>query len=919
MATITILRPSGTSSAVGWSAVPSGTPDEVTSDDSDSTYALWSGDGAPMILTTPADSPPVGERRHLVRIRARGEDGDAWWAVRLASGSLVAAASGTFPASPSTIVGSWGAGVPPDGSTVLSAYVTGQSAAVKIEELYIDVDTREAPTFTPQVIDGSGTVTTTVSDTAQPMVRANALDTDGLTSRQFHYWVTSGATIVWDSGVISGAPADQQTSALANGSYTAHLIVWTTLGTSTAYPSAENTIAFTVSVGEIPLPDNPTVDPVDGTPFYSIEACAPNVDDLDGGVGYVEVQRVDCSVSTAVSVAILGPLETGDCATWVDYSLPRTLDDSTCEHLDEPCCSYYRARLVGRIDGSLRISDWSDTADPGLPSGLTFMWPSTAASVPVGWNRVTELDGKYPKGIATSTTAPGTTGGATTHTHTTVAHNHTVTHGHTVTGATAAATGSVGSGTGVAGSTSIAASHTHTRSAAASATVSSQTATSPIGSASNDPARFEVIHIESDGTPLGVPDGAVSLTSDISPSGWTAHTGVTAHFPKGAAAAGDGGTLAASALDNHLHTIGAHTHTGTAHTHTSPNASTVASNLTLTAGANSVTWAANHAHAVTVNSGTTAALASGSTGNSGTHTDVPPFRTVGAKKNTSGAPSLPVGLIAVWRKALNLIPNHWRLCDGTGGTLDLIGRYPQGTNSTIGTSGGANTAHTHTDGGHVHTTSGHSHTETVGASTGAAQNALAAATVTVATGTHTHAAGDVDSVTPTVVSSSAALATAAWEPPFQEVAFIQLTSEFIPPTDPAVFCLDWNPDQHLIRSLGPDGPIWAPVLGMFTWDVARPFSSDTGVNGTRFVTSAPPGGRNLHMTAAVESEADLATLQAVLNRPLVLISPSDADEVWAAPVAASVTVVKIGRIRQVTADFIGTGPQPEPQLADVGA
>ena len=85
------------------------------------------------------------------------------------------------------------------------------------------------------------------------------------------------------------------------------------------------------------------------------------------------------------------------------------------------------------------------------------------------------------------------------------------------------------------------------------------------------------------------------------------------------------------------------------------------------------------------------------------------------------------------------------------------------------------------------------------------------------------------------------------------------------------------------------------------------------------MTSASPGGRNLNLTAAVESEAELANLHAVLARPLVLISPSDASEVWAAPVAESVRIVKVGRIRQLTAQFIATGPEPGPQLADVAA
>jgi hypothetical protein len=134
---------------------------------------------------------------------------------------------------------------------------------------------------------------------------------------------------------------------------------------------------------------------------------------------------------------------------------------------------------------------------------------------------------------------------------------------------------------------------------------------------------------------------------------------------------------------------------------------------------------------------------------------------------------------------------------------------------------------------------------------------------------------------------------------------------------PDEFCLEWSDEEHLIRTTGPDGPMYAVVWGKFEWNVERPFTAATGVMGSRFVTSAPPGGRNLSMVAAVENEADLATLRAVLARPLVLVSPSDASEVWAAPVSESVRIVRVGRIRQVTAGFIGTGPEPPPQTADV--
>jgi hypothetical protein len=145
-----------------------------------------------------------------------------------------------------------------------------------------------------------------------------------------------------------------------------------------------------------------------------------------------------------------------------------------------------------------------------------------------------------------------------------------------------------------------------------------------------------------------------------------------------------------------------------------------------------------------------------------------------------------------------------------------------------------------------------------------------------------------------------------------------LVSDWNEDSGPELFCLEWDQDAHLIRTTGPDGPMYAEVWGKFDWSVERPFTAANGVMGSRFVTSAPPGGRNLSMTAAVESEEELATLRAVLARPLVLISPSDASEVWAAPIQESVQVVKVGRIRRVTAQFIGTGPEPPHQTADVG-
>lgn len=928
MATTITLRPSATSSSTGWSAVPSGTLHGVTSDNSDSTYALWSGTGAPLVLQTPVDAPGPGLRRHQVRARVRGQLGDAWWAVRLQSGQLTAGATRQFPALLETSVGSWGFGAPPDGGAILAVHIEGQSDTLRVAEVYLDVDFREAPTFTAQTVDGSGTVTTTITDTATPTLRAAGQDLDGLPARQFRYQVWQGATLIWDSGIVSGAATDMLTPPLPNGSYAAFLRIWTTVGGQHEYPSAEETVAFTVSVGEVPRPNDPTVNRIPDSPLWEVGVCAPDMRDLDGDTGHIEIQRVGCVNSenpTAVTIAMLGPLATDECATYTDYAVPRTGLPATgaCDHPLEECCSYYRARTIGRINGSIVISSWSDVTDPGVPDGLIFMWPGTNASVPSGWSRVTDLDGYYLKGAAAGQ-QPGTVAGAASHTHVLPVHNHDLTHSHTLTGNTSTTSaGSVTTGPNTAGNTSALASHVHAMPASVDPRSISSGDTAPgVGSVNNDPPRLDVIFIESSGAPAGIPNTALGFTAETSLAGWTDYANATGRFLKGAAPAGNGGATAASTLANHTHTIGAHTHTGATHNHPDDNTEFFDSTVAPGAGAVTVLNTSTHSHPFTVNSATTAALASASGGTSGATSsgdNEPPFTNVRVKQNTSGGDSLPVGIIGAWRGSLGTIPNGFALCDGTGGTPDLRGRHPKGATTSIGSTGGSLAGHTHTSPAHTHTTSGHVHSVTIGANPSQpTAGRQAAATITSVTGTHLHTFGNTNSTTPTVgASSSGTLPEQTAEPLHEEVAFVQLMEPFTPEDDPEVFCLEWDEREHLLRTEGPGGAMWAPVVGRFTWDVDRPFSSAFGGEGSRFVSSAPPGGRNFSMVAAVESEQELATLLAVLARPLVLVSPSDSTEQWAAPVAASVDVIPVGRIRQVKAEFIGTGPQPGPQLADI--
>ena len=718
MSTVTTLRPSSTSSGVGWTA-SAGTRHGATSDNSDATYVTWGGAGSPMILATPVDSPPAGERRHQVRLRARGEDGSAWWAVRLSSGALVAGASAQFTASPGTITGSWGFGAPADGSTVLYAYVTGQTIGVRIQELYLDVDSREAPTFTPQILDGSGTSTTTISDTAQPVLRASAVDLDDLNAKQYRYWVTLGGVVVWDTGVVSGASSNRQTTALANGAYVAHFQVWSTLGANTAYASDEETLAFTVSVGTIDPPPDAVADPVADTPFVTVEVCAPaDVYDLDDGVGWVEVQRVDCPVGGYLSLpgttaAYASTPNPGPALTDLQVTVVAGRDDGWWPSSEETLAAHY--------DTASNHRSWRLTigADTGLP---LLSWSPTGTSSLV-FAESTERAPIDPFGVVRLRVLLDTNDGA---------------------------------------------------------------------------GGWTVIYLtrETDD------DDWVQLGDVLTNSG----AGTTSMF----------------------------------------NASTV----TYTVG----TWFA---------AGVPNVMFTGR------------IYSVEVRNGAAGA--------------VLMSPDFTGRLAGTASFMD--------------------------DQGNVWTVSPpawiYSPTSfTTTAMVGPLESEECASWVDWSLPrTGVSASCDHD---PIECCSYYRVRTVG-----REGGDLRI-SEWAEDTADT-FCLVWDEDAHLIRTEGPDGPMWVNVWGKFEWTVERPFTASTGVNGTRFVTSAAPGGRNLSMTAAVESEADLASLRAVLARPLVLISPSDAAEVWAAPVAESVRIVKVGRIRQVTASFIGTGPQPPPQLADVGA
>jgi hypothetical protein len=862
MATITTLRPSAVSSGVGWSAVPSGTLADVTSDDNDATHALWSGDGSALILGTPIDAPPAGERRHLVRVRARGEDGSAWWAVRLASGSLVAGASASFGASPETVIGSWQAGAPPDGSTILSCYVTGQTSAVKIVELYLDVDSREAPDFTPLVLDGSGASTTTVADTNQPTLRASALQLDGLPARQYRFWVTQAGVTVWDTGVVSGAPVNRQTAPLVNGAYVANYQIWTTLGTNIAYASAIEQVAFTVNVGAVPAPAAPVV--TEEFPFVRVEACGAESSGFDDYVSWVEIERVDCP-----SMLLYG----WDSPSLTALDLPGT----TGSHASTP--DNAALDIVGDIDIRVRCA-----ADD---------WTPASEQMPIAKNNTTGDQRSWAFSILS-------------------------------TGQLQLSWSTNGTGAGIALGQSTVATGFEDGTAhwiRVTLAVASGTVTFYVGEDGNNWTQL--------GTAVVV--GATSIfnsTAILTVGGRVTGNAFAGLISRAELRNGINGTLVANPYFDERPTGTAGFNDSAGRTWTINGGAVIVIDPAdpegwVGEGSTHVERTTEHVH-----DGTGALMA---TETFGVGFDEVRFNDASGLRDLSlGGPTL-----GIWV----LVPAG---ATGTDWQARLEVQDPgftwvPGPNYQI--SPGEWTFITYTP-----ALSLLASMRSIGLAIGGTDvNAMQDVVV------DTLMQGYGDLMTPQVTTSIAILGPLEEDECAEVVDYsiprtgVGITCDYDPDpccsyyrartvalvdgallvsdwTDPpaTLTCMTWDIDEHLVRTTGPDGPMWTPVWGKFEWDVTRPFTAATGVNGTRFVTSAPPGGRNMHMVAAVESEEALAELHAVLARPLVLISPSNASEVWAAPVAETVRVVKIGRVREVRADFIATGPEPPPQHADVG-
>jgi len=414
-------------------------------------------------------------------------------------------------------------------------------------------------------------------------------------------------------------------------------------------------------------------------------------------------------------------------------------------------------------------------------SGIIVAWSGTAASIPSGWSRDTNLDGKYLLGASVGI---GSTGGSTTHTHNVPNHTHSQ-GSHTHTAAVGAASSGVQTTSDTSSPARVRDTHSHSTSVT-STQASMNTASVTLNETSNDPPYYEVIWIQSQGS-TGISSSAIAFfNSPFPPAGWIQANGsdgspdLRGKFLKGAAsgnnAGGTGGSL------THTHNNSPHSHNNT-HTHTVSWGASSANEINGGSGGGAVSCDDTHTH-----SGSGGSSSDANPPNTGSTSvtinpasSEPPYKSLMAIQNKSaGDYDVPKGIIAAWTGSVDDIPSGWELCNGSNNTPNLTDYFIKVANDSIGIgSTGGSVGHNHTAQSHTHT---HNHTHTITTGTASCSRDYPIATPAyIARSGHTHPI-TLNTNSPTIEATTITVDTTSdTRPPYFKVAFIQYQCSWLNP------------------------------------------------------------------------------------------------------------------------------------------
>jgi hypothetical protein len=343
-----------------------------------------------------------------------------------------------------------------------------------------------------------------------------------------------------------------------------------------------------------------------------------------------------------------------------------------------------------------------------------FIWTGTNSSIPVGWKRVTELDGKFPRVLGNGENNVLATGGSETHSHTSPAHTHGMNwHSHITSYGTSINLSTIGTKDGSNGSAS---GHAHlsvNTSGPVGASVSWESV--QYSPASNDPPFTEVIFItKSTGSITSIPVNVVVLSKTTLgrltlANGANGTIDLQNRFLRGAPADADAGGMGGTDVNEHDIS---HVHL-TQHDHSDQSAGsdTTTSKTRADESGKSDNTLTTHSHTTyyDIASVYTTDIWSDTT----TETVLPPYTDFVIGQNRTGKSLTQKNILALYTGSESNVPAGWVL-------YTKIGSFIRGS-STTGATGGSAT-HTHGPITHWHSPMWHSHTGSTSVKTGTNDN-----------------------------------------------------------------------------------------------------------------------------------------------------------------------------------------------------
>lgn len=902
MSVVDVLRPLSVRLAGAGVAVPSGNLAGVTSDNSDATYIqfLLGDSGENWSLRLESHTPSAGYQRHALRgrIRIRTDAGTAFEDIDVGRAATSYIRYGTVPVTDAFAeqATAWfqdaAFGLATVGAladlNIGGGWMAGAVGAAEIRtaECYMDIDCRLGPQYDAEVRDAAGDDQSggTVTDTTQPTLFIGAVDYDGLPAASWSVTVKDAGAVTVFTSSGSGTPpvSVDVTTSLEDGAYTAVFSVVSTIRGADAF-EVTDTIAFSVQ-NTVPPPSPPLVDVTEQDGGYLVTWTDPGGQPWDNNYVVAEVWRDDCNGSARIAT-----VPDGLNGSYLDLAIPQ-LDPipsgPDCEVSADACDITYRVRYSGYVSTTVELPDT-------IPADLILGWPSTAASIPSGWTRVTALDGTFPRGTS-GTGAPVATGGSATHSHTTPSHTHTIgAHSHSVGGSTGTSNSSTTSARFNGASRAQADQpHSHTRpsSTGTASAFSSGSASAGTNSMNNTPPSVDVIWIESNGAQAAYPIGVVGWATEAV-SGWTTYAAASGRYLKGAAGGGNGGAVANG--PTHDHVLGSHSHTGGTHDHSigSTSLSNPSSSQEAGDGSSTPRWLPRHTHPMDVGSASTGNTSSNSGGTSGVGNHEPPNRRLRVLQNTGGGTQTRI--IGLYLGAVADLDPLLTLCNGSNGTPDMRTYFARDAGSDSVNSTGGSSTHTHSVPNHSHTMGNHSHTTNVLASTTTSYEAPSFGDLgdSPTTG-HDHSSGNTGSENPSVSSSGSGTSGSGNHiPPYREAHFVRLDGTIsggplpVPELKVSAFssvtvsAFTYTDGLDRLASL-------ADVMAVVTnrsSSFPRLVADSTPLDGGLHSVSTTEPGEDLSLVIAVEGMPAIDALEELLASDRLYFAPLGGTAGWYAP------------------------------------